>query len=126
VNVTRDHRAARNQASIDLADAGGAPSSIKLYDAPGGTLLAVRSLATPCGVITPEGRISLQGASTSDIVQASGAATWGEWCDGAGAAIASGAVTDAAGVGPFKLAGTSGTMLYAGGLLLLVSPALLG
>ncbi|MEG0921354.1 MAG: hypothetical protein RSG22_08090, partial [Comamonas sp.] len=61
-NPSRDHRAARNQASITLADTGASASSIKLYDAQGGTLLAVRRLAKPCGTINPAGRISLLAA----------------------------------------------------------------
>ena len=49
---------------------------------------------------------------------------WGQWCDGASRAIASGAVTDEAGDGPFKLAGTAGTLIYEGGLVLLGSATL--
>lgn len=126
MNITLAHRSARNQASIDLADAGAAASSIKLYDAQGGMLLAQRTLAKPCGTITAEGRISLLAASADDLVVATGAVAWAEWCDGGGTAIAADAVTDDAGAGPFKLAGTTGTMIYAGGVVVLASPALLG
>lgn len=126
MNITLAHRSARNQASIDLADAGAAASSIKLYDAQGGTLLAQRTLAKPCGTITAEGRISLLAASADDLVAATGAVAWAEWCNGDGLAIAADAVTDDAGAGPFKLAGTTGTMIYAGGVVVLASPALLG
>lgn len=126
MNITLAHRAARNQASIDLADAGAAASSIKLYDAQGGTLLAQRTLAKPCGTITTDGRISLVAASADDLVVATGAVAWAEWCNGDGTAIAADAVTDDAGAGPFKLAGTAGTMIYAGGVVALATPALLG
>jgi len=126
LTVTTAHRAARNQASIDLADAGAEAACIRLYSAAGGALLAVRRLAAPCGTLTAEGRIALQSAAANDLVLATGAATWAEWCSGDGAAIAAGAVTDAAGDGPFKLAGASGAMIYEGGLVLLASPALLG
>ena len=123
--ISRDHRAARNGASISIADAVAGASSVRLYDAQGGLLLGVRTLAKPCGSITPEGRIGLLSASAQDLVQVTGAAAWAEWCDGSGTPIAWGAVTDEAGTGPFKLAGTSGTMLYAGGAVLLAG-ALLG
>ena len=123
--ISRDHRAARNGASISIADAVAGASSVRLYDAQGGLLLGVRTLAKPCGSITPEGRIGLLSASAQDLVQVTGAAAWAEWCDGSGTPIAWGAVTDEAGAGPFRLAGTSGTMLYAGGAVLLAG-ALLG
>lgn len=126
MNITRDHRAARNQASIDLASAGAGASSIKLYDAQGGLLLAQRTLASPCGAITPEGRINLLPAASNDLVLATGAATWAEWCDGDGVPVAADTVTDEAGAGPFKLSGTTGTMIYAGGVVVLAAPALLG
>jgi hypothetical protein len=123
--ITSAHRAARNQASIDLADVGGA-STIKLYTEEGGTLLAVRTLAQPCGSITSEGRIQLLPAATNDLVQVTGTPTWGEWCDGNGVPIAGGAVTDEAGTGPFKLDGTGTMIIYAGGVVTLASPSLLG
>lgn len=124
--ISTAHRAARNQASIDLADSGGGPSSIKLYTAEGGTLLAERTLAQPCGEITAEGRIQLLPALTNDLVAATGEPTWGEWCDGAGVPIWGAAVTNEAGAGPFKLAGTDTMIIYAGGVVVLASPALLG
>ena len=123
---TPSHRAARNAATIATADAGPGPSSIKLYTAEGGTLLGTRTLAKPCGAITAEGRIALLGAGVQDLVVASGTATWAEWCDGAGAPIAAGGVTDEAGAGPFKLKGATGTAVYEGGVVALDSTALLG
>lgn len=79
MNITSTHRAARNQASIDLASAGAGASVIKLYTAEGGTLLAQRTLASPCGTITPEGRVSLQASAGNDLVGTSGAVGWAEW-----------------------------------------------
>lgn len=125
MNITTAHRAARNQASIDLADVGG-PSSIKLYTEPGGTLLGVRTLAQPCGTITAEGRIQLMPAATNDLVGATGTPTWAEWCNGAGVAIAGGAVTDEAGAGPFRLKGSGTMIIYEGGVVALDLPSLLG
>lgn len=136
LQLTQAHRAARNAASIVLADTGPANSSIRLYAAQGGTLLGVRTLDRPCGLVRPgDGRIALaQPATNTDVVLASGGATWGEWCDASGVAISGGYVTDEDGnytddtgavvphpdgVGPFVLKGTTGTMLYAGGLVLL-------
>ena len=124
--ISTAHRAARNQATIDHADAGPGPSSVKLYTAEGGTLLGVRHLAKPCGVINGAGRIVLQGAAAQDLVLVSGEATWATWCDGSDVAIAAGAVTDEAGAGPFKLKGTVGTMVYTGGAVTLDAGALLG
>ncbi|MCI5068413.1 hypothetical protein [Acidovorax sp.] len=125
IAISTAHRAARNQASIDLANVGGA-STIKLYSEQGGALLAVRTLAQPCGTITAEGRIQLMPAATNDLVGATGTPTWAEWCNGAGVAIAGGAVTDEAGAGPFKLAGTGTMIIYEGGVVTLASPSLLG
>ena len=125
MNITTVHRAARNQASIDLADVGG-PSSIKLYTEQGGTLLGVRTLAQPCGTITAEGRIQLLPAAVNDLVVATGTPTWAEWCNGDGDPIATGAVTDETGAGPWVLEGTAGTQVYAGGVIGLSTTALIG
>lgn len=127
MSISRDHRAVRNQASIDFADAGPGAACFKVYDAPGGALLGVRQLAKPCGVITPEGRIQLLQAAENDLVLVGGVPGWGEWCNGAGVMIWGAEVTDEAGAGPFKLAGTAESMMiYQGGILALSSPALLG
>lgn len=125
MEISTAHRTARNQATLDLANAGAGASNLRFYAADGGTLLATRTLAMPCGIIV-DGRISLQPAPTLELVQVSGSITWAAWCDGDGVAIAWGAVTDAAGAGPFKLAGTAGTAVYAGGIVTIAMPALLG
>lgn len=125
--ISQAHRAARNQASIDLADQGAGNAAIRLYTEAGGTLLAVRTLAKPCAALTVDGRISLQPAATPDLVAATGIPTWGEWCDGAGVPIWGAAVTGADGAGPFKLAGTAPNLtIYEGGIVALATPALLG
>lgn len=134
-------RAARNVASLALADTGAGTASIKLYTAESGTLLAVRALAKPCGALRElDGRIALAQASTDDLVLATGAATFATWCDAGGTPIASGTVTDADGktgapgsatphpdgIGAFVLSATGGgTMLYAGGIVRLTT-ALIG
>lgn len=133
---TQAHRAARNAASIALADQGAANSVIRVFTGPGGTLLATRQLDKPCGTVRlSDGRIVLETGDAADVAVATGAATWAEWCDGSGVAISAGRVTDPdgnitdgndnvvpdpLGVGPFVLGGGApGTMVYAGGLVLL-------
>ena len=113
--ISTAHRAARTQASITLA---GAASTLRFYTAEGGTLLATRTLANPAGTINAQGRIVLA-ASAADLVAETGSVGWVEWCDSAGAVMAAGTVTDQAGAGDFKLAGTSGTTVYQGGRVLL-------
>lgn len=137
---TQQHRAARNAASIALADTGASAASIKIYTSEGGTLLAVRALAKPCGAVRElDGRIALTQATADDLVLESGAATYATWCDAGGAPIASGMVTDAdgntgapgsltpapGGVGAFVLGGSGGTQLYEGGIVRLTT-ALIG
>lgn len=135
LTLTQETRAARNAATIVLADTGTGASSIKLYTAQGGTLLAVRKLASPCGTVRPDdGRIQLAASTDNDVVLATGVATWGEWeaADEA-TVLAVGQVTDQDGnvsdgvggltptgdAGPWVLQGTTGTQLYEGGLVLL-------
>ena len=126
MNITASHRAARNAATIATADAGAGNSSIKLYTAEGGTLLGTRTLAKPCGVINGAGRIVLQLSAAQEMVAADGTVTWAEWCDGDGDPIASGAVTDETGAGPWILEGTAGTQVYSGGVIGLSATALIG
>ena len=115
ISISTAHRAARNQASITLA---GAASTLRFYTAEGGTLLATRTLANPAGTINAQGRIVLA-ASAADLVAETGSVTWAEWWGSAGAVMAAGTVTDQAGAGDFKLAGTAGTTIYQGGRVLL-------
>lgn len=135
LTLTQDARAARNAASIVRADDGAGNASIQLYDASGGTLLATRALAKPCASVRAlDGRLVLAPSSANDLVQVTGAATWGEWRAADGTLLASGPVTDEAGritdgtglldtgdIGPWVLSGTSGTQLYAGGIVLLTA-----
>ena len=126
--ISTAHRAARNAATIALADMGAGPSSIKIYDE-NGVLLAVCRLAKPCGTITEQGRIALQQSSQPDLVLATGTPSRGEWCDGDGVPIFGAAVTDAWGPGPFQIKGTpegGPFVIYAGGVVPLSDTALLG
>ena len=132
--LTPSARAARNEATLAQADDGAGNASIKLYDAPGGNLLAVRQLSKPCGVLQ-DGRIALTASAGNDLVAATGAVAYGEWVAADGTVLATGPATDAqgmvsdgvgglvdsGGIGPWVLGGTSGTQLYQGGLVLLDS-----
>lgn len=127
LSISLAHRAARNTASIALADAGDGTSSIKLYTFDGGTLLAVRTLAKPCGAIAPAtGRIQLAASASVDLVLATGIATWATWCDADGTPIAAGTVTAEGEGGDFQIKGAAGTQLYEGGVVPLASGALIG
>ena len=118
LTLTTAHRAARNAASIAHADAGAGNSTLRLYAAEGGPLLGTRTLNKPCGTVNAAGRIVLS-ATANDLVAETGSVTWAEWWDSAGSVMAAGTVTDQAGSGDFKLAGTSGTTIYQGGRVLL-------
>lgn len=134
--LTQANRAARNAGSIARADDGAGNATIKVYDAEGGTLLATRTLADPCGTVrAADGRLQLAAATTTDLVAVTGAAAWAEWVAADGTVLAAGKVTDESGfvstsgggttdtgdIGPWVLAGTTGTMIYAGGVLVLDS-----
>lgn len=133
--LTKSARALRNAATIAQADSGEGNSRVHLYSAQGGSLVAVRQLAKPCGTVRlDDGRIQLAADPlANDLVIVTGPATWGEWLAGDGTVVASGPVTDSNGnvsdgsggvvptgdVGPWVLSGTNGTQLYAGGVVLL-------
>ena len=133
MTITRNHRAARNQATINFADTGAGPSALQFRDAQGGLLLAVRALAKPCGTINATGEIVLQPAATNDLVLVTGKPIWCDWCNGDGVIIAGDVVTDEDGAGPFKISGTSlgedghrTGMIYAGGVIVLGAPLVIG
>lgn len=127
---TQAHRAARNAASIVLADSGAGNSTLRFYSTQGGTLRATRTLDKPCGAVRPaDGRIALAQSAT-DLVASTGGVGWVEWCTGAGTPISAGHITDQNGdytddtnvvvphpLGPgvFTLRGTIGTTVYEGG-----------
>lgn len=117
LQITAEHHAARNAASIALADAGPGAASLRLYDG-AGMLLGTCLLAKPCGTVQADGAILLLPAPEPEIAVASGAAVRLDWCDGHGAPIASGTVTATGGGGDFELVGTSGTQIYAGAQVL--------
>ena len=95
--------------------------------------MAVRTLAKPCGTINVNGEIVLAPSSANDLVLVTGKPAWCDWCNGDGAVIAGDVVTDENGDGPFRISGTSigedgqrTGMIYAGGVVVLDSPMIVG
>ena len=79
------------------------------------TTLAVVVLAVPCGEIVDGALVLAQADPEGDLIAATGTAATALWYTYDNVLLASGAVTDEAGEGPFKLAGSVGTLLLAGG-----------
>ena len=117
--ISAAHALARLQATASFADSGPAASTIALYDA-AEQLLVTLTLTKPCGQITEAGYLLLTQASGSgDMILTSGQAAIGVWSTSDGKLVAHGQVTDEAGQGHFKLLGSTGTQLYAGGKAIL-------
>ena len=117
--ISAAHALARLQATQAFADSGPEASRIHLYDA-AEQLLVTLTLTKPCGQITEAGYLVLTQASGSgDMILSSGQAAIGVWSTSDGKLIGRGLVTDEAGAGHFKLLGSSGTQLYAGGKAIL-------
>ncbi|WEE75690.1 hypothetical protein LZ683_16140 [Comamonas testosteroni] len=117
--ISMAHAAARLQATLAFADSGPDASRISLYDA-AEQLLVTLTLTKPCGQITEGGYLVLTQASGSgDMILTSGQAAIGVWSTSDGKLVGRGLVTDEAGAGHFKLLGSTGTQLYAGGKAIL-------
>ncbi|WP_182283149.1 hypothetical protein [Comamonas testosteroni] len=117
--ISQAHAVARLQATLAFADSGPDASRISLYDA-AEQLLVTLTLTKPCGQITEGGYLVLTQASGSgDMILASGQAAIGVWATSDGKLVGRGLVTDEAGAGHFKLLGSTGTQLYAGGKAIL-------
>ena len=117
--ISAAHALARLQATLAFADSGPAASIIALYDA-AEQLLVTLTLTKPCGQITEGGTLLLTQANGSgDMIVASGQAATGVWATSNGQLIGRGLVTDEVGAGHFKLLGSTGTQLYAGGKAIL-------
>ena len=113
--ISAAHALARLQATLSFADSGPTASTIALYDA-AEQLLVTLTLTKPCGQIVEGGYLVLTQASGSgDMILASGQAAIGVWATSNGQLIGRGLVTDEAGAGHFRLLGSTGTQLYAGG-----------
>lgn len=117
--ISAAHAQVRLQATQAYADGGPDASRISLYDA-NDQLLVVLTLMKPCGQITADGSLLLTQANGSgDLILTSGLAATGVWSTSDGNLIGRGLVTDEAGQGHFKLLGSTGTQLYAGGKAIL-------
>ncbi len=117
--ISAAHALARLQATANYADSGPGASTIALYDA-AEQLLVTLTLTKPCGQITEAGYLVLTQASGSgDMILTSGQAAIGVWSTSDGKQVGRGLVTAEAGLGHFKLLGSTGTQLYAGGKAIL-------
>jgi len=116
--VSTAHNNARLAATVAFADTGTANSRIHLYDATD-TLLVTMTLAKPCGAIVADKLVLDQLDPVGDLIATTGTAVSGVWVNGDDAVVAEGTVSDDAGSGDFKVGGTSGTTLYAGGRAIL-------
>lgn len=121
------HNEARLAATLAFANAGAGNSTIEFYasDYPStASLVAVAVLSKPCGVVAGGVLVLAQDAAEGDLVTATGAVSWGRWKNGSAEIVIDADVSDNTGTGFFKIAGTSGTLLYAGGSLLLGTTAI--
>lgn len=117
--ISAAHALARLQATLAFADSGTQASRIALYDA-ADQLLVTLTLTKPCGAIGPDAALRLtQASGGGDMIEASGQAVKAVWSTSDGQLIARGLVSDEAGDGHFKLLGSTGTQLYAGGKAIL-------
>lgn len=120
--ISIEHNDARLAATLAFAKLGSGPFEILVYSTafsdgedPGVAPLVHIVLTSSVGEIVDHKLELHQAATSGDLIASSGEATWARWLNGAGALVAYGAVTDAAGDGPFKLSGSTGTNMYAGG-----------
>ena len=117
-------QAAANAETLQLADAGAGPSTLRLYtDADPVTQerthLVTIVLAKPCGTIVG-GPIPLaQVVPLGDMVAATGVPTFGQWCDGDGVVIADCTVSSDAGDGDLKISTRQDGMIFEGGFVTL-------
>ncbi len=111
--ISTAHNNARLAATVAFADTGSANSRIRLYDVDD-TVLVTMTLTKACGTIVDDKLVLQQLDPSGDLIGVSGSAVYGVWISGTGAIVAEGTVSDEAGSGDFKVAGTTGTMLYAG------------
>ena len=117
--ISAAHALARLQATAAFADSGPEASRIDLYDA-AEQLMVTLTLTIPCGQITEGGYLLLtQANGGGDMIMVSGQAVTGVWSTSDGKLVGQGLVTDEAGDGHFKLLGSTGTQLYAGGKAIL-------
>ncbi len=117
-------QAAANAETLQLADAGAGPSTLRLYtDADPVTQerthLVTIVLSKPCGTIV-SGQIQLaQADPLGDMVAATGVPTFAQWCDGDGTVIADCTVSNDVGDGDLKISTRQDGMIFEGGFVTL-------
>ena len=117
-------QAAANAKTLQLADAGAGPSTLRLYtDADPVTQerthLVTIVLTKPCGTIV-SGQIQLaQADPLGDMVAATGVPTFAQWCNGDGTVIADCTVSNDAGAGDLKISTRQDGMIFEGGFVTL-------
>lgn len=132
IDIPLAHNDVRLLASRDYADAGPTASYIELYDSPkvtpgdppGVTAVVRITLSKPCGSIVNHKLVLDQADDTGDIIARNSAETgvlWGRWFRSDGLIVGDADASDAAGDGFFKIAGSVGTLMYAGGRAVLSS-----
>ena len=117
--ISAAHALKRLLATLAFADSGPEASRIAIYDT-SEQLLVVVALSKPCGQIAEGGYLLLtQANARGDMIALSGRAATAVWSTSDGKLIGRGLVTDETGDGHFKLLGSTGTQLYAGGKAIL-------
>ena len=122
--ITAEANQVRLLAFRDLVDSATDKGYIEFYSAtrPGSITPAARAtLARPCGTMVTGYLKLVPDAAGGEMVTATATILWGRIFKGDGTPVADGDVTDESGDGAFKLAGTAGTTLFAGGYLLLAT-----
>lgn len=125
-------REAMLTALLTWLDTGAGHCSIEIYDttrpplgdAESATPLAVVTLAKPCGTVASGALTLLPADADGALIALSSEATWGRLRNAAGTVAGDGDVSDSAGAAPFRVAGTAGTLLYAGARVFLGTVAL--
>lgn len=103
---------------LALLDNDTTPAYAVLFDA-GGNPLATIVFAQPAGALVAGQIVFAQGDPAGDLIAYSGTAESFTLYAGDGTAMGTGDVSDSTGSAALKLAGSSGTAIYAGGRLVL-------
>lgn len=129
--ISAECAAAQLAATIAFADGSIGPSVLRFYDTPqpapggepGASHLVEIALEKPCATLASGGMTLHPLVPSGSMVLASGVPLWARWQRSDGAWIGDGPVSDAAGMGVFKISGGftppggSSPQLYAGGLV---------
>jgi hypothetical protein len=127
VAITTAANNGRLSGLIAFADTGAANARIRYYSttqpalggAPGGAAIVEITLTKPCGAVVDNKLVLTQLNAEGDLIALDAAAVWGRMVNGNGDTVLDGDVSDETGDGFFKVGGTDGTMLRAGGRFIL-------